>query len=65
MKDEEDPVITIRVPAEWLRRADRLTRALSKLDDVRQFGPPTRSTVARLALLRGLVSLENEYGKVK
>lgn len=58
---ETDPSITVRVPADWLDRADALARLLSDLEDVRRYAKPTRSMVARLAMLRGLEALERQY----
>lgn len=58
-----DPSITVRVPADWLERADELALLMSDVDDVRRFGKPTRSMIARLAMQRGLDALERQYGE--
>lgn len=60
--DELDPVVTTRVPKEWLARADALAQRLEQNEEVRAFAKPSRSMVVRLALLRGLDLLERQYG---
>ena len=47
----------MRVPEDWLDRADRLTTALAD-HPMLQVGGDTRSTMLRLALLTGLETLE-------
>ena len=56
-----DPSITVRVPAEWLARADELVLRVRHVEEVRRYGKPTLSMIARLAMLRGLDALEQEY----
>lgn len=58
-----DPSITVRVPADWLERADELALLMNDVDEVRRFGKPTRSMIARLAMQRGLDALERQYGE--
>jgi hypothetical protein len=58
----DDPVINVRVPREWLARADGLVPALAQDEAVRSIARPSRSTVFRLAVLRGIEALEHEYG---
>jgi hypothetical protein len=62
MADDDDPIVTTRVPREWLARADALAEVLTQVEEVRVFGRPSRSTVVRMALLRGLEMLEKTYG---
>lgn len=59
-----DPSITVRVPAEWLVRADELAALMNDVEEVRRFGKPTRSMIARLALQRGLDALERQYSEI-
>lgn len=51
--------ITLRVPEDWIDRAERLTEALADHPMI-QVGGDTRSTVIRLALLTGLEALERD-----
>jgi hypothetical protein len=52
---------TIRLDAETLERADALAALLADVPDFRALGVSNRSKVLRLALERGLASLEEEY----
>lgn len=56
-----DPSITVRVPAEWIARADELVLRVRHVEAVRRDGKPTLSMIARLAMQRGLDALEQEY----
>jgi hypothetical protein len=58
-----DPNITVCVPAAWLARDDELTLLMNDIEDVRPFGKPTRSMIARPALQRGLGPLERQYNE--
>ena len=61
-------MLSVRVPAEWLKRFDRLAKR-SKLDpdELAALGVQTasRSVLIRQALLRGLIELEAENPKPK
>ncbi len=52
---------SFRLSADQEARADALVPARKANPDVAAFGEVTRSTVLRLALHRGLLSLEAEY----
>lgn len=53
--------LTFRPPADLVARADALVPALDADPEIHAHGRVSRSTVIRLALLRGLASLEAEY----
>ena len=53
-----DVQLVIRVPAALVRRVDRLLPGLVVQPELGAVGRLTRSAVARLALTRGLASLE-------
>ena len=55
------PLLSVRVSPEMLKRADRLIPKLGRDTAVSTIGNVTRSTVVKLALLRGLDALEREY----
>jgi hypothetical protein len=55
------PLLVVRVSPELLKRADRLIPRLGRDTAVTTIGNVTRSTVVKLALLRGLDALEAEY----
>ena len=57
------PLLSVRVSPELLKRADRLIAKLDRDKSVTAIGHVTRSTVVKLALLRGLDALEAEYSK--
>ena len=58
----EDPSISLRVPQVLLGRADTLIPVIAGRLEVRALlgGIPTRSSVLRMALARGLVDLEEQ-----
>jgi len=58
-EDMEKPT-TLRLPEDLLERADALVPAIASAGEY-QAVRISRSTVLRLALLRGLVALEAEY----
>ncbi len=53
--------VSARIPAEGVRRIDRLVNKMEKDQSLAALGNVTRSTVVKLALARGLDSLEREY----
>ncbi|MBI2374746.1 MAG: hypothetical protein HYV07_12190 [Deltaproteobacteria bacterium] len=57
----EDVPLSLRVPAEVLARSEALVPALEAVPEFRA-GRVSRAWVIRLAMLRGLDSLELEYG---
>lgn len=59
--NDHDPPMTVRVPIEWVKRAEGLARRMAASGEVRGFGKPTRSMIARLAMMRGLEVLELEF----
>lgn len=63
MKERRIPgkPISFRVPPEALRRADALTPRIARNRTVAALGGVTRSTVLKLALMRGLDVLEQEF----
>jgi uncharacterized protein (TIGR02266 family) len=62
MPSEED-VVSVRLPRELLRRADKLIPRLKADDALNPFGlRASRSAVLRMALVRGLAVLEERYG---
>lgn len=64
-KAAKTPVVSMRLPDEVTRRADALVEALAERDEFRAAaGGVTRSTVIRLAILRGLDALEAESRRV-
>ena len=54
-------LLSIRVPADLIKRATRLTPKIGRDPAVATVGRVTRSTVIKLALMRGLDALEAEY----
>jgi hypothetical protein len=58
----DDEVVNVRVPREWLARADALVSVLEGIEQVRAYARPSRSMVLRLAVLRGIEALEREHG---
>lgn len=54
---------SIRLEQETLDRADELASRLGGIQEVSAIGQVTRSTVLRLALLRGLADMESEFAK--
>ena len=55
------PLLSVRVSPEVLKRADRLIPKVGRDRAVTAIGNVTRSTVVKLALMRGLDALESEY----
>lgn len=53
--------ITLRVPPEAVRRAEKLVPRVAADRTFAALGRITRSTVLNLALMRGLDALEQEY----
>lgn len=56
-----EKLITLRLPEDLLDRADRLVPTVGAAGDLAAVRV-SRSTVIRLALLRGLAALEQEFG---
>lgn len=61
MVDGVTEQVSIRLPKDVLKRAESLTRRVSKDSSVAALGKVTRSTVLKLAVMRGLEVLEAEY----
>ena len=55
-----EKLITVRLPADLLDRADELVPVLQEIEDFSVMRM-TRSTVIRLALVRGLAVLMEDY----
>ena len=53
--------VTVRIPAELARRLDRLKPRVGKDPTLTTFGRVSRSSIVKLALLRGVDVLEAEY----
>ena len=53
---------TVRLTPAVLKRADALARVLQRHPEASMWGRISRSTVLRLAVVRGLEVLESEYG---
>jgi hypothetical protein len=60
-KTGKAPLLSVRVSPETLKRADRLIPRLSRDPAITAIGNVSRSTVVKLALMRGLEALEAEY----
>jgi hypothetical protein len=56
---------SMRIPADLLKRADRLVPLLAAVPTVAAMGQVTRAKVLGLALAHGLAVLEAEYAKGK
>ncbi len=54
---------SLRLPPELLSRADVLLPLIAQDAELRTFGRVSRSSVLRLAVLRGLEALETQYRK--
>jgi len=52
---------SIRMPADFVERADRLAEVIARAPESAAFGI-SRATVLRMALARGLDALEREHG---
>jgi hypothetical protein len=59
-EEMNEKAITLRLPADLLERADELVPIVAAYEDF-QAMRVSRSTVLRLALLRGLAALEHEF----
>ncbi|MBX3027780.1 hypothetical protein KF840_23035 [bacterium] len=55
--------VSVRIPPELARRLDRLVPKLAKNQSLTTLGIITKSSVVKLALLRGVEALEAEYSK--
>jgi hypothetical protein len=53
--------VSVRVPPELARRMDRLIPKIAKDPAVATLGIVTRSTLVKLAILKGVEVLEQEY----
>ena len=53
--------VSVRIPPELARRLDRLVPKLAKNTSLTTLGIITKSSVVKLALLRGVEALEPEY----
>ena len=53
--------IALRVPPQALKRADALIAKLARDTTIAALGQVTRSTVLKVALMRGIELLEHEY----
>jgi len=53
--------VTVRIPAELAKRLDRLKPKVGKDPTLTTFGRVSRSSIVKLALLRGVAVLEAEY----
>jgi hypothetical protein len=60
-KGTADARVSIRVPRDVLKRTEGLRPKIAKDRSVAMLGKVTQSTVLKLALLRGLEALEQEY----
>ena len=58
---KHDAEAMIRMPKEWLERAEALVPAVEK-DPAHVLARVTRAYILRLAILRGLEALEAEHG---
>jgi hypothetical protein len=55
------PLLSVRVSPDLLKRADRLVPKVARDKTVTAIGNVSRSTIVKLALMRGLDALEAEY----
>ena len=53
--------IAVKLPSELVERADQLVPVFKEVPEMRVWSRVTRTAVIRLALLRGLESLEAEF----
>lgn len=53
--------VAVRIPNDLAKRIDRLMPRISKDSTLATFGRVSRSSVVKLALLRGVAALEAEY----
>ena len=56
--------VGLRLPPDAIRRVDALMTKLAKDRTVSALGQVSRSTVVRLAVMRGLDVLEKEYEQI-
>ena len=59
-KRKPETATSMRLPQEWIDRADEVAEKLENGGELAAFGTVTRATVLRLALERGLSGLEND-----
>jgi len=59
-KRKPETATSMRLPQEWIDRADEVAEKLENGGELAAFGTVTRATVLRLALARGLSGLEND-----
>ncbi len=59
-KRKPETATSMRLPQEWIDRADEVADKLESGGELAAFGTVTRATVLRLALDRGLSGLEND-----
>lgn len=63
VSDPEELQLSLRIPMEWVHRADDLIPGVRKQQtELLAMGRISRSTVLRLAILRGLEALEKQTG---
>jgi hypothetical protein len=55
--------VTVRIPVELAKRLDRLKPKVGKDATLTTFGRVSRSSIVKLALLRGVAALEAEYNQ--
>ena len=60
----DSSIVTLRLPKSLLQRADALIPALRSNSDIFVVGRLSRSVVLRLAVLRGLETMETNIPKV-
>lgn len=67
LEDEmtERPLESVRLPSDLMERAEALVPLMKQDGELAAFGRVSKSAVVRLALHRGLVSLEDQYSKKK
>lgn len=56
-----DTQVVVRVPGSLLKRIERLVRLVGKDKELSAFGRVSRSSVVRLALVRGVEDLEKQF----
>ena len=60
-RELDDSATSLRLPAEYLTRADALINRLRRVPDYTAFAPFSRSKILRLAIAKGLETLEQEH----
>lgn len=58
-----DPVVGVRLPTELTDRVDLLVEKMKADPNMRAFGRISRSSTFRMAMVRGLASLEAKYAE--